>query len=113
MANPTRNLSRKKKIAFYCIMFLIPVTTISAIYITYTAYRTKPLYWYVKSNQRGWKGKVARADPELGFVPLPDSQGAEVFPIGDDIPARYDKDGFRVPLELGRSSSLNRHPIVL
>ena len=98
---------------FYLVVFLIPVITISTFYIGYSAYRTAPIYRHVKLNQRGWKGKTVRADTELGFVPIPDSQGAEVFPIGNDIPARYDKDGFRVPLEDGRSTSPNRHPIVL
>jgi hypothetical protein len=113
MANRTRNLSGKKKIAFYCIVLLIPPTTIFAIYIVYTGYRTRPLYSYIKSNQRGWRGKVHKADAELGFAPVPDSQGAEVIPAGSDIPARYDKDGFRGPLEDNKRTSLNQHPIVL
>src|SRR6266550_471742 len=108
-----QNLSRRKKFAFYLIVFLIPAITISSFYVVYTAYRTNPLYWYVKLNQRGWKGKVHRADSELGFAPVPDAQGAEVFPIGDEMPVRYDKDGFRVPLETSVSRSPSRHPIVL
>jgi hypothetical protein len=113
MTKQPRELSRKKRFLFYLVVFLIPATTISAIYVIYTGYRTAPIYWYVKRHERGWKGKVARADAELGFAPIPDSQGAEVFPIGDDVPARYDKDGFRVPLEDGGSTLLNQHPIVL
>jgi len=113
MTDRSKNLSRKKKVAFYFVVFLIPAIFISVIYIGYTAYRTAPIYWYVKHNQRVWKGKVHKADTELGYVPIPDSQGAEVFPTGDEIAARYDKDGFRVPQEDGRLASLNRHPIVL
>src|SRR6266404_7023973 len=108
-----RKLSRKKRFIFSVIIFLIPATAIAAIYVAYVAYRTSPLYSYVKSNQRGWKGKTVRADKELGFVPVPDSRGAMVFPIGDDIPVRFNRDGFRVPVDDGRSTSPIRHPIVL
>lgn len=107
-----KNLSRKKRLVFSFIVFLIPATTISAIYVVYTGYRTAPIYWHIKHNERGWKGKVHKADAELGFVPVPDSRGAETFPIGGDIPMRYDKYGFRVPLEDGITSP-NRHPVVL
>jgi len=113
MTKQTQKLSRKKRLAFSFIVFLIPATTISAIYILYTGYRTTPIYWSIKNNARGWKGKLMRSDPELGFAPIPDSRGLEVLPKGDDIPARYDKDGFRVPLEGAGNSSVNPHPVVL
>jgi len=113
MTHRTKNLSRKKRIAFYLILFLIPAITISSIYTVYTGYRTKDQYMYVKLNYRGWKGKTVRFDSELGFVPIPDSRGAETMWIGNDIPARYDKYGFRVPLEDQKSASLNQHPILL
>jgi hypothetical protein len=113
LTSRNQNLSRRKKFVFYLVVLLIPAITISSFYVVYAAYRTNQLYWYVKLNQRGWKGKVHRADSELGFVPIPDSQGAEVFPIGDEIPVRYDKDGFRVPVETAASTSPNHHPIVL
>ena len=53
-----------------------------------------------------------KADPELGFAPIPNSQGAMIFPNGPDIPARYDADGFRVPLEEQQSAS-ERRPLIL
>src|ERR1051325_8602131 len=112
MIERSSQLSRKKKLVFSFVVFLIPVTTISGIYLAYAAYRTMPVYRYVKSNQRGWKGRTHIADAELGFAPIPDSEGAEVFPIGNDIPARFDKDGFRVPLEAGATAP-NRSPVVL
>src|SRR6185503_9741501 len=99
MTGRSKILSRRKRLAFYFIVFLIPSTTIAAGYIIHTSYRTALLYRYIKNNERGWRGTVHRADSELGFAPVPDSRGAEVFPTGDDIPARYDQDGFRVPVE--------------
>ncbi len=113
MTKQSKKLSRKKRLAFSFIIFLIPATTISAIYVVYTGYRTAPLYWYTKSNQRGWRGKVHKADAELGFAPVPDSRGAETFPLGEDVPMRYDKNGFRVPVEDKRDTSQNKRPIVL
>ena len=107
-----KKLSRKKRLGFSLIIFLIPVTALSAIYVVYTGYRTAPIYSYIKNNERGWKGKIHRKDAELGYAPIPDTRGAEVFPIGNDVPARYDKDGFRVPLE-DEGTSVNRRPIVL
>lgn len=112
MTKRGKNLSRKKKLAFCFVVFLIPATTIAAIYIGYTAYRTTPIYWYVKLHQRGWKGKVHRADAELGYVPVPDSEGAEIFPIGNDVRMRYDKYGFRIPVD-DKGTSQNQRPIVL
>jgi hypothetical protein len=112
MKNQTKNLSRKRRVAFYVIVLLIPAITISAIYIVYTGYRTRPLYLYVKSNQHGWIGKIHRADAELGYVPVPNSLGAETLPIGDDIPVRYDNYGFRVPVDNKEDVSVHR-PVVL
>ena len=109
----TKDLSRKKKLAFSLIALLIPAAIIFGIYIVYTAYRTRPLYEYIKSHQRGWRGYVHRTDTELGFAPVPGSQGAEVFPIGDEVPARYDKDGFRVPLNEEMTTPVKEHPILL
>ena len=112
MTNQTKNLSRKKKLVFSFIMLLIPAAAISAIYLVYTCYRTRPLYAHVKSHQFGWRGKIHKADAELGFVPVPDSEGTEILPIGNDIRMRYDKYGFRVPVD-DKGTSQNQRPLVL
>lgn len=70
------------------------------------------MYLYVKSKQHGWKGKVHKADQKLGLAPIPNSYGAETLPVGDDIPMRYDKDGFRVPME-NNNDSENAYPVLL
>ena len=113
MSRQPKPLSRKKKIVFRLIVLLIPVITISFLYLAFTAYRTRSLYRYVKSNQRAWRGKTIRPDAELGFAPIANSQGAEIFPIGEDIPARFDNDGFRIPLDDGKNTPSRRHPIDL
>lgn len=56
-------------------------------------------YLYVKKQPPGWQGTVARADPRLGFAPVPGSAGAEILPGGELEPVRFDADGLRVPME--------------
>lgn len=107
----TQGIDRKKKFIFFIITLCIPLITICIGYIGFTIYRTMPLYSYIKTSQRGWSGKVERADAALGFAPVPDSRGAHIFPIGPDIPMRYDANGFRVPVDY--SFSLPRRPVIL
>ncbi len=104
-------LSKKKKIFFYIIMFCIPVVFFALAYLSYTFYKGVRLYDYIKTNQRGWRGHVHRADAELGFAPVPNSRGAHVFPVGPDIPMRYDQDGFRAPV--GDAPVFSPKPLVL
>lgn len=113
MSNQTRKLSGKKKLAFYFVTCLVPVVFISAIYILYPAYRIESLYRYVKHNELAFKGKIHKPDQEFGYVPIPDSCGAEVFPIGNDVEACYDKYGFHVPAEDRKGTVLSQHPAVL
>ena len=113
MVSQTLELGRKRRIVFSLVTFLIPVVAAAGIYVAYAGYRTKGLYWYTKSNQRGWTGKVYKADAQLGFATIPYSRGAEVFPVGDDVPARFDKDGFRVPVADKKGPSTNRNAILL
>ena len=108
----SQNLSRKKRLVFSFIVFLIPATFICAVYVVYTGYRSMPIYTFLKQHEPGWRGGIHRSDAELGYAPIPDTRGAEVFPDGSDVPARYDKDGFRVPLE-DEGARINRRPMVL
>jgi len=109
---PKQILPKRKKFIFHIILFLVPLFFITVVYIAYTMHRTTSLYLYVKSKQHGWKGKVHKADQELGLAPIPNSCGAETLPVGDDIPMRYDKDGFRVPME-NNNDSENAYPVLL
>ena len=94
-----QELRTKRKGAFYLLLFLIPVVTIALMDLGYTVFRTSQFYTYVKSDQRGWSGKVHGVHKELGFAPIPNSRGSEIMPLGPDVPMRYDKDGFRIPFE--------------
>jgi hypothetical protein len=112
MYNQKHKSIQKKKLVFYVIVLLIPLIPLAGIYIGFTVYRTELIYDYVKSNQRRLGGKIHKADLELGFAPIPNSQGSDIFPIGPDIPTRYDANGFRVPLEDQQPAS-ERHPLIL
>jgi hypothetical protein len=60
--------------------------------------RSKQLYNYAKHNRRGWSGSVFEPDRELGFRAKAGARGAHTFPIGEDLPMRFDRNGFRVPI---------------
>ena len=100
-----RTINRKKKVLFSFLALLIPIAVMSALYLSTTIPRAGEIYYHIKKKARGWKGKVHRADPELGFSPVLNSAGAHVFPVGPDIPMRYDEHGFRVPLMDNNDSS--------
>jgi len=107
-----QELRTKKRGLFYLLLIFIPVVAISFIYLGYTTFRTSQFYNYVKSDQRGWSGKVHGVHKDLGYAPIPNSRGSEIMPLGPDIPMRYDKDGFRIPFE-DKLNAKNIHPVVL
>ena len=107
-----QKLSKKKSIYFHIVLLLIPIATLALSYLAYTTFRTIQFYNYVKSDQRGWSGHVHGAHKELGYAPIPNSHGWEIMPLGPDIPMRYDKDGFRIPVD-DELNTTNNHPIVL
>ncbi|MCX5848558.1 MAG: hypothetical protein NTW65_03825 [Deltaproteobacteria bacterium] len=104
-----RALSKKENFAVNVLLLL---AICAAVYMSNVAFRIANIYQSIKTNQRGWKGHVHAADAELGFAPIPNAVGAHVFPIGPDVPMRYDKDGFRVPMEVERTSKHPR-PLIL
>ena len=88
---------RARRLAFYMALLAIQAIVLIVLYAGVITYRSGGLYGYLKSNQRGWSGKAHKADGELGFAPIPGSEGTHVFPVGPDIAMRYDEDGFQVP----------------
>ncbi len=106
-----RTIGNRRRLLFSTVSVLIPVAVFVLAYMGYAAHKSAPLYDYIKTNQRGWKGHVHRADTVLGFAPAPNSAGAEVFPIEPNIPMRYDEKGFRVPVEVEAIS--RQRPLIL
>ncbi|HTN44650.1 MAG TPA: hypothetical protein VMN77_12740 [Nitrospiria bacterium] len=119
MPNPLRaednrasELPFSKKFIFSLIVILLYGLIFFALYFSSVYYRSNSIYAHLKSNSRDWKGSPHRADSELGYAPIPNATGAHVFPIGPDIPMRYDEFGFRVPVDSG-SDRENSRPLLL
>ena len=53
-----------------------------------------------------------KADAELGFTYIPNSQGTEIFPVGPNLPMRIDENGFRSPIG-NKNVTSNQKPVVL
>jgi len=81
----------------FCILSAVNISFLAVLYGGYCTYRSMILYNHIKIPARGLSGRVYRADPALGFAPVPGSRGAHILPPKPDIPIHYDSDGFRVP----------------
>jgi len=91
--------------------YLLAVALAGA-YVLFLGLRTAEAYNFLKSDHRGFKGKVHRADPELGFAGIPNSDGWHVFPVGPPLPMHYNADELRVPAG-DRAPSPRKRPFVL
>jgi len=105
-----KKFSRKKTALFLVIIYTVFVFV---FYGGSVIYRAAKFYANIKHPQRGMQGKVYRFDPELGFAPIPNSQGAHVLPPGPNIPIRYDAAGFRIPREDPATVPSRLRPLVL
>ena len=101
-----------RRISRWVLVVLINLTALAAAYLSFVVWESYGVYRFVKTPGRGWSGQVHRADVELGFAPIPAARGAHLFPIGPEIPMRYDGEGFRVPVEADGDRP-RRRPLVL
>jgi hypothetical protein len=95
----------------YSLFLLSLVAVLLGVYGRTLYRRSQKLYRYAKQNRRGWSGTVFEPDRELGFRAKPGAVGGHTFPIGEDIPMRFDQNGFRVPADSGGDDY--RRPYVL
>ncbi len=65
-----------------------------------------------KPPRLGFRGRLHRLDPELGYSAIPGASGFHVFPAGPSIPTHYSLEGFRIPSSAPPVLS-NRRPYVL
>ncbi len=103
-------LSLGKKIFFssFTLFSLLVV-----FYIAISLKRSVPLYDYLKTKQREWTGNLHRADPVLGYVPVPNSHGFQVFPVGPDVSSQTDGKGFRIPTNQHFPNLPSSEPIMI
>lgn len=59
--------------------------------------RSHQVYAFLKSDHRGLRGRLHRADPDLGYTALPGAKGLQLLPRGAPEPISYDSEGLRVP----------------
>jgi hypothetical protein len=98
----------------FCILAAVNISFLLVLYGGYCTYRSLILYNHIKNPIRGLSGQVYRADPMLGFAPIPGSRGAHVLPPKQDIPINYDNAGFRIPQDYAISDDGKRpRPLVL
>lgn len=97
MTDTEKNMYPGKLRLFRLIMFAFTVLCILLIYSVFVVVRSIGLYEYIKSDGPGWRGTVYQSDPELGLAPVPGAEGAQIIPLGPDLPVRFDPDGFRIP----------------
>ena len=109
LQTPATRPKRRKMLIVACVLVC---AIMGAGYCAYVAVRTADFYEYVKTNRRGWEGKVHQADPELGYRPVAGARGAHLFPVGPKIPMRFDESRFRIPVDAPAVSSQQR-PLVL
>lgn len=97
---------------------VVVAATTSAITLAFIAYvgsivvRATSLYDTLAQPHRGWRGTPHRQDDALGYTPRPGTKGAHTFPIGDDVPMRFDEFGFRVPVS-STDERLARTPTIM
>lgn len=90
---------------------LIFLVLVALVYVGWIVQRSWTAYSW-QTEGRGTVGSLYEADPELGFRLVPGAVGAERFPIGPDVGARVDREGFRVPVDAPDPSPRTR-PLVL
>src|SRR3972149_12261377 len=82
------------------------------LYLSLVMFRATRVYTYIKANKVGFTGRIFANHPLLGFAPVPEGSGAEIFPLPPPIPVRFDANGFRIPSG-SRAGMPLRRPLVL
>jgi len=95
----------------YSLFLLSLVAIFLGVYGRSLYLRSKQLYNYAKQERRGWSGSVFQSDRELGFKAKAGASGSHTFSLGEDLPMRFDRNGFRVRVNL--SEGEYKRPYVL
>lgn len=90
-----RRLSCSRATVGYVALLLI--VGAAGAYAVTLAFRSWYVYTFLKSDHRGFRGRLHRADPELGYAALPGASGFELLPGGVPLPVSYDLEELRVP----------------
>lgn len=83
-----------RRLIFALVLVLV---NLAWLYAATVVLRAVPMYRYLKSQKLGWSAGILQADPELGLAHVPSGCGAQLLPIGPEVPVCADEHGFRVP----------------
>lgn len=89
--------NKRTSTLYFAVVIFFMVTGVW--YVIWLEARSSELYAaVVNENVRGWKGRTHQPDDTLGSIPVPGALGFHTFPVGEDIPMKYNEYGFRVPV---------------
>jgi hypothetical protein len=92
-------LQTKPRLTISYLLYLVVLLTIFG-YGGRVVIRSWSFYQFATNDhRRGWRGRATIPDPQLGLKARPNARAAEIFPVGSDIPMRFDHWGFRVPVD--------------
>lgn len=92
-------MGRRLAVSRSTVGYLVFLLTVGGggAYVLSLVVRSYGIYTFLKSDHRGFRGRLHRADPELGYAALPGARGFKMLPLGAPEPVSYDSEGLRVP----------------
>jgi hypothetical protein len=84
---------------YWPISIVIFLLTFLLAYAVLGVVRSANYYRALKLSGHGWSKSIRASDPNLGFVPIPNSSATEYFRHGFRMEVRQDENGFRVPVD--------------
>jgi len=93
------------------LLFLSFFLSLWIAYVGYAVVRSLVFYKTMKTHQRGWRSTTFQYDPVLGYKHIPNSIVFESFPVGPDLPQRFDSEGFKIPMDHQQTS--RKRPLIL
>jgi hypothetical protein len=98
MKDVTSRLTRRRRLLFRSIFLFFGACPFLA-YVASVVIRGRPVYWSLKVHDRSTTDGLFQDDAELGFASVPGARGELIFPIGSNVPVRFDAHGFRIPAD--------------
>ena len=84
---------------FIVAVVVLDLLAVMGAYAASVWVRGVPTLEYLQNpDRRTQSAGLFRADPMLGYVPVPGASGAFLFPGGGVVPIKFDAQGFRVPV---------------
>lgn len=102
-----------KRIVFPVLIGVFCLVLLALAYCITVAVRGAAAYDDIRKGGLGYNGKLYEFDPAMGYVPVPNADGAFTIPKGAPVATHHDDEGLRAPLRVGHSFQGGRHPRLL